>query len=273
MTRAFQRSQSTASMSGSSENEHASLVFEGGATLTRLLSSRSVTATPRARPLETLKDGRSTAVLVNPEDPSSTLTRSSSSRTPILIFDPSLVPLPNTASSAATGGARTSGHSARTSGHSDVLSTSGQDGSWRKSIVSSEAAHSQDSSPKASPRTLVNLDDLEGYSDLFYRGAGSSIVRPKSGGSNKTTNSGQLMERSKRPDLVHFGSRNSAGPTIAEWSFFPEPRSSGLHYGSGTLSSPAQRQEDAEGAWRGSRASGHYAEANISQTWDPEDDG
>jgi hypothetical protein len=255
-------------MSGSSENEHAALVFEGGATLTRLLSSRSVTATPRARLQETLEGGRGTFVPVNPEDPNSTLTRPSSTRTPIPIFDPSLVPLPNTASSAATGGTRMPGHS-------DVLS--GHDNSWRKSIVSSEAAHSQDSSPKASPRAF-NLDDLEGYSDLFYRGAGSSIGRPRSGGSHKTANSGQLMKRSKRPDLVHFGSKSSAGPTIAERSFSPERTSSGSYYESGTLSPPQQRQsriwqEDVERTWRGSQGSRHYAEADLSRTWDPEEDG
>lgn len=281
LIKAFRKRQSSTSMSDSSEDEHADMTFKAGATLTRLLSSRSVAAKPRIRNIDQHEASRDTAIQVNPADPNLTLTRSSSSRQPIPIFDSSQIPLPGTASSHSS--------SMRPgSVHSELLSASGHENSWRKSIVSSEGApHSQESSPKASPRAFVNLDDLEGYSDLFYRGGpGSVSSRPRSGGSARTINSSGNQERSRRPDFSFFGSRGGSNLAAVNRSFSPERPSSGSNYSSGGLNPSSgsfrysgrfNQDNSRDGSWASAslqhNPASQHSPADLSRTWDPEEDG
>ena len=295
LTQAFRR-RSTASASGSSENEHAALTFEAGATLSRLLSSRSVTSTPRVSVRRTLSNpetprGKKVVHVGDLEDPQSTVTPIGTSRPPIPLFEPT----PTGHHRSSSGGA-----SRRVSGHSDAAaSASGHESLWRKSAVSSDfgaqSPPSQESSPKASPRTLVNLDDLEGYSDLFYTGGGHGSIssRPKSSGSNKTTVSSGLVERAFRPEMAIFGQKGgNSGPNSSfperSSQFAPESSSSSRIGVSRTWNVPSgavgglsppppprtmilKPAPAEEPAW-GTGSSAKLTEAELERTWDPEEE-
>ncbi|KIM23259.1 hypothetical protein M408DRAFT_265203 [Serendipita vermifera MAFF 305830] len=276
LTKAFRR-QSTAS-SNSSENEHAALTFEAGATLSRLLSSRSVTSTPRSGLKRTISNPETPKIKKSmltdaSEDPQATVTQGTSTRPPLPNFEP------KTHHRSSSGGA-----SRRISGYSDVASGSGHDSLWRKSIASSDlAAHSppsHESSPKASPRrTLVNIDDLDGYSDLFYVGGHGSVGgRPKSGSSGKTNVSSSLAERLRRPELVTFGSKGSGSSNTAERSYSsPESAraAAGRPWSASGLSPPPSRGTArvlSGDAGEKLAELGKVAEEELDRTWDPEEE-
>jgi hypothetical protein len=219
---------------------------------------------------------KKTVTVVDPEDPQSTLAQTTTTRPPIPIFETM------THHRSSSGGA-----SRRISGHSDAAaSASGHESLWRKSMVSSEfGAHSppsQESSPKASPRTLVNLDDLEGYSDLFYTsGHGVFNGRPKSDGSNKTNVSSGLLERALRPEVMTLGSKGSGSSSIAERSHSTSDATravSGYSWSSGGLSPPPVKTafkpplvDPAEPSWRASGPT-RLPGAELERTWDPEEE-
>ena len=271
LTAAFRR-QSAASMD-SDDNIHADLTFEAGATLSRLLSSRSVTSTPRSGLKRTLSNPETPKVkkavmLVDPDDPQATLTQGAFTRPPLPNFEP------KTHHRTSSGGA-----GRRISGHSEG---SGHDSLWRKSVASSDlAAHSppsHESSPKASPRTLVNLDDLDGYSDLFYTGGQGSVSgRPKSGGSARTTHSSSLVERALRPEILTFGSKGSGSTGTAERSY-SSPESARAAAGrpwsnSGLSPPPSSRASKTLQADTSERHSGlSNLPEELERTWDPEED-
>lgn len=253
LTKAFQR-HSTASVS-ESENEYADLTFQAGATLTRLLSSRSVTATPRPSVLRALSNRLATEKVT----PGTEKTANPTDNPELL-----QVALPRQASSIVRSPLVEERPVSR---DSDALTGSGQDGSWRKSTISSEggAAQSQESSPKASPRALLNLDDLEGYSDLFYNaGQGNSTSRPRSSSSFKTNNSG---DRTRRVDVITFGSKSSDTPSLAEQILStPQPP----RMSSGILWAPTQSSAGEPSGARWQR--NPMTELEVRKTWDPEED-
>ncbi|KAG8833353.1 hypothetical protein FRC17_010822 [Serendipita sp. 399] len=162
---------------------------------------------------------------------------------------------------------------------SDPMSAS-LESSWRKSVVSSEGApHSQESSPKASPRALVNLDDLDGYSDLFYQaGPGSSGSRPRSGSSFKTVNSGGVTEKNRRSDIITFGPKGGNGNSSLEQSLsspesgWPSLAVPGNSTGIGLQTYPAIPGLNDYGDSSRDRIGHDANDPYLLRTWDPEEE-
>ncbi|KAG9052410.1 hypothetical protein FS842_009900 [Serendipita sp. 407] len=274
LTKAFRHS--TVSTGGDSEDdEHANMTFQAGATLTRLLSSRSVTATPRPalmRALSNPETPKKKEKLLSENESFSTVSQTPK-RLPFPTFDSDKMP---TELSPIGSDFRPK------SDTSDPLSAS-LEGSWRKSVVSSEGVtHSQESSPKASPRALVNLDDLDGYSDLFYQaGPGSTGSRPRSGGSFKTVNSGGLVERNRRSEIITFGNKGASGGSSLERSLSsPESGRSPLGMpGTSTVITPQSYHAMPSFGEYGETTRGYteqepsrFTDPYLLKTWDPEEE-